>query len=96
MSACVFLYLHVFARSRLRQCLVARKTLTGTLCRALLIKCSVVLGCVILCFFLHPVTHVDPAFVAILGAVWLLVAFDLHRRFASLKVKLHQRSLRFS
>jgi Na+/H+ antiporter NhaD/arsenite permease-like protein len=35
--------------------------------RGLLIKCMLVLGCVILCFFLHPVTHVDPAFVAILG-----------------------------
>ena len=35
--------------------------------RGLLIKCCLVLGCVILCFFLHPVTHVDPAFVAILG-----------------------------
>eukprot|EP00282_Hemiselmis_andersenii_P021076 CAMPEP_0172043706 /NCGR_PEP_ID=MMETSP1041-20130122/26406_1 /TAXON_ID=464988 /ORGANISM="Hemiselmis andersenii, Strain CCMP439" /LENGTH=837 /DNA_ID=CAMNT_0012702151 /DNA_START=40 /DNA_END=2553 /DNA_ORIENTATION=+ len=46
--------------------------------RGLLVKCGVVLGCVILCFFLHPVTHVDPAFVSILGAVWLLIAFDMH------------------
>lgn len=35
--------------------------------RGLLIKCMLVLSCVILCFFLHPITHVDPAFVAILG-----------------------------
>jgi len=46
--------------------------------RALLIKCSVVLGCVIASFFLHPVTHLDPAWISIMGAVWLLVAFDMH------------------
>mmetsp|Transcript_27974 Transcript_27974/g.54629 ORF Transcript_27974/g.54629 Transcript_27974/m.54629 type:complete len:872 (-) Transcript_27974:555-3170(-) len=46
--------------------------------RALLIKCGVVLSCVIASFFLHPVTHLDPAWVAIMGAVWLLVAFDMH------------------
>uniref|UniRef100_A0A7S0HFN8 Citrate transporter-like domain-containing protein n=1 Tax=Hanusia phi TaxID=3032 RepID=A0A7S0HFN8_9CRYP len=46
--------------------------------RPLLIKCGVVLGCVICSFFLHPVTHLDPAWIAIMGAVWLLVAFDMH------------------
>jgi len=45
---------------------------------ALLVKCGAVLACVISSFFLHPVTHFDPAWVAILGAVWLLVAFDMH------------------
>ena len=46
--------------------------------KPLLIKCSVVLTCVIVSFFLHPLTHLDPAWVAIMGAVWLLCAFDLH------------------
>ncbi len=46
--------------------------------RKLLIKCGVVLACVIMSFFLHPVTHLDPAWIAIMGAVWLLVAFDMH------------------
>jgi len=46
--------------------------------RGLLIKCGVVLACVIMSFFLHPVTHLDPAWIAIMGAVWLLVAFDMH------------------
>jgi Na+/H+ antiporter NhaD/arsenite permease-like protein len=46
--------------------------------RGLLIKCGTVLTCVIISFFLHPVTHLDPAWVAIMGAVWLLVAFDMH------------------
>jgi len=46
--------------------------------RGLLIKCGVVLSCVIASFFLHPVTHLDPAWIAIMGAVWLLVAFDMH------------------
>jgi hypothetical protein len=30
------------------------------------------------------VTHLDPAWIAIMGAVWLLVAFDKHRFFLSL------------
>lgn len=38
--------------------------------RPLLIKCGVVLSCVIMSFFLHPVTHLDPAWIAIMGAVW--------------------------
>ena len=38
--------------------------------RALLIKCGVVLACVISCFFLHPITHLEPAWVSIMGAVW--------------------------
>ena len=46
--------------------------------RKLLIKCGVVLACVIMSFFLHPLTHLDPAWIAIMGAVWLLVAFDMH------------------
>lgn len=29
--------------------------------RPLLIKCGVVLACVIMSFFLHPITHLDPA-----------------------------------
>ena len=46
--------------------------------RKLLIKCGTVLACVITSFFLHPFTHLDPAWIAIMGAVWLLVAFDMH------------------
>jgi len=45
---------------------------------ALLVKCGSVLACVISSFFLHPLTHFDPSWVAILGAVWLLIAFDMH------------------
>jgi Na+/H+ antiporter NhaD/arsenite permease-like protein len=45
---------------------------------ALLVKCGAVLACVISSFFLHPLTHFDPAWVAILGAIWLLVVFDMH------------------
>jgi hypothetical protein len=41
-------------------------------------QCGTVLSCVIASFFLHPVTHLDPAWIAIMGAVWLLVAFDMH------------------
>lgn len=46
--------------------------------RGLLIKCGVVLGCVILSFFLHSYSHLDPAWISIMGAIWLLVAFDMH------------------
>mmetsp|Transcript_19342 Transcript_19342/g.30246 ORF Transcript_19342/g.30246 Transcript_19342/m.30246 type:complete len:284 (+) Transcript_19342:245-1096(+) len=46
--------------------------------KPLLVKCGVVLGCVILAFFMHPITHLDPAWISILGAIWLLVAFDMH------------------
>lgn len=46
--------------------------------RALLIKCGTVLGCVMVSFFLNPFTHLDPAWIAVMGAVWLLVAFDMH------------------
>ncbi|KAL3878959.1 hypothetical protein ACJMK2_031283 [Sinanodonta woodiana] len=49
--------------------------------RVLLIKCGVVLVAVILVFFLHsfiPAMHVGLGWIAILGAVWLLVLADLN------------------
>eukprot|EP00282_Hemiselmis_andersenii_P008207 CAMPEP_0114164598 /NCGR_PEP_ID=MMETSP0043_2-20121206/30753_1 /TAXON_ID=464988 /ORGANISM="Hemiselmis andersenii, Strain CCMP644" /LENGTH=410 /DNA_ID=CAMNT_0001261269 /DNA_START=156 /DNA_END=1388 /DNA_ORIENTATION=- len=47
--------------------------------KPLLVKCSMVLFCVVISFFLHAATHLDPAWIAIMGAVWLLIAFDKHR-----------------
>eukprot|EP00928_Gymnodinium_smaydae_P020959 TRINITY_DN18118_c0_g1_i3.p1 TRINITY_DN18118_c0_g1~~TRINITY_DN18118_c0_g1_i3.p1 ORF type:complete len:564 (-),score=65.70 TRINITY_DN18118_c0_g1_i3:30-1586(-) len=44
----------------------------------LLIKASAVLSACILLFFLHPVTHLDPAYVACWGAVLLLIMADHH------------------
>ncbi|XP_048185291.1 P protein [Perognathus longimembris pacificus] len=49
--------------------------------RILLIKCLVVLGFVILTFFLNsfvPGIHLDLGWTAILGAIWLLILADIH------------------
>ncbi|XP_054240735.1 P protein [Indicator indicator] len=47
----------------------------------LLIKCLTVLGCVILMFFLNsfvPGIYLDLGWIAMLGAIWLLVLADIH------------------
>ncbi|NXV48507.1 P protein, partial [Uria aalge] len=49
--------------------------------KILLIKCLAVLGCVILMFFLNsfvPGIYLDLGWIAILGAIWLLVLADIH------------------
>ncbi|KAM9301427.1 P protein [Morus bassanus] len=49
--------------------------------KILLIKCLTVLGCVILMFFLNsfvPGIYLDLGWIAILGAIWLLVLADIH------------------
>nr|XP_009664683.1 PREDICTED: P protein [Struthio camelus australis] len=49
--------------------------------KILLIKCLTVLGCVILMFFLNsfvPGIHLDLGWIAMLGAIWLLVLADIH------------------
>ncbi|XP_010611241.1 P protein isoform X2 [Fukomys damarensis] len=49
--------------------------------RILLIKCLSVLGCVIFTFFLSsfvPGIHLDLGWIAILGAVWLLILAEIH------------------
>uniref|UniRef100_A0A8C2U8Y5 OCA2 melanosomal transmembrane protein n=1 Tax=Coturnix japonica TaxID=93934 RepID=A0A8C2U8Y5_COTJA len=49
--------------------------------KILLIKCLTVLGCVILMFFLNsfvPGVYLDLGWIAILGAIWLLVLADIH------------------
>ncbi|XP_069899145.1 P protein-like isoform X1 [Dipodomys merriami] len=49
--------------------------------RILLIKCLMVLGFVILMFFLNsfvPGIHLDLGWIAILGAIWLLILADIH------------------
>ncbi|NXY71826.1 P protein, partial [Glareola pratincola] len=49
--------------------------------KILLIKCLTVLGCVILMFFLNsfvPGISLDLGWIAILGAIWLLVLADIH------------------
>ncbi|XP_054417957.1 P protein isoform X2 [Pteronotus mesoamericanus] len=49
--------------------------------RILLAKCLAVLGVVILMFFLNsfvPRVHLDLGWIAILGAIWLLVLADIH------------------
>ncbi|XP_016056198.1 PREDICTED: P protein [Miniopterus natalensis] len=47
----------------------------------LLAKCLMVLGCVIFMFFLNsfvPGVHLDLGWIAILGAIWLLILADVH------------------
>ena len=44
----------------------------------LLIRTGVMLTCVILGFFLHPVTHIDPVFVAIPGAIAVFFLDNSH------------------
>ncbi|KAM6316954.1 P protein [Aegotheles albertisi] len=49
--------------------------------KILLIKCLTVLGCVILMFFLNsfvPGIYLDLGWIAIFGAIWLLVLADIH------------------
>uniref|UniRef100_A0A8C8BIC8 OCA2 melanosomal transmembrane protein n=1 Tax=Otus sunia TaxID=257818 RepID=A0A8C8BIC8_9STRI len=49
--------------------------------KILLIKCLTVLGCVILMFFLNsfvPGIYLDLGWIAMLGAIWLLVLADIH------------------
>uniref|UniRef100_A0A803W3E4 OCA2 melanosomal transmembrane protein n=1 Tax=Ficedula albicollis TaxID=59894 RepID=A0A803W3E4_FICAL len=49
--------------------------------KILLIKCLTVLGCVILMFFLNsfvPGIYLDLGWIAMLGALWLLVLADIH------------------
>uniref|UniRef100_A0A8D2PAG4 OCA2 melanosomal transmembrane protein n=2 Tax=Zosterops TaxID=36298 RepID=A0A8D2PAG4_ZOSLA len=49
--------------------------------KILLIKCLTVLGCVILTFFLNsfvPGIYLDLGWIAMLGALWLLVLADIH------------------
>ncbi|KAM6292552.1 P protein [Porphyrio hochstetteri] len=49
--------------------------------KILLIKCLTVLGCVILTFFLNsfvPGIYLDLGWIAMLGAIWLLVLADIH------------------
>uniref|UniRef100_A0A669Q692 OCA2 melanosomal transmembrane protein n=1 Tax=Phasianus colchicus TaxID=9054 RepID=A0A669Q692_PHACC len=49
--------------------------------KILLIKCLTVLGCVILMFFINsfvPGVYLDLGWIAILGAIWLLVLADIH------------------
>ncbi|XP_064931323.1 P protein isoform X1 [Columba livia] len=49
--------------------------------KILLIKCLAVLGCVILMFFLNsfvPGIYLDLGWIAMLGAIWLLVLADIH------------------
>ncbi|XP_075391669.1 P protein [Tenrec ecaudatus] len=49
--------------------------------RTLLIKCSMVLGMVIFMFFLNsfvPGIHLDLGWIAIIGALWLLILADIH------------------
>ncbi|KAL5011987.1 hypothetical protein ScPMuIL_010538 [Solemya velum] len=49
--------------------------------RWLLLKCSVIVGVVILLFFLHSFIsemHVGLGWIAVLGAIWLLVAADIN------------------
>ncbi|KAM6419960.1 P protein [Pluvialis apricaria] len=49
--------------------------------KILLVKCLTVLGCVILMFFLNsfvPGIYLDLGWIAILGAIWLLVLADIH------------------
>ncbi|XP_043548222.1 P protein [Chiloscyllium plagiosum] len=49
--------------------------------KALLVKCSIVLGFVIFMFFLNsfvPSIHLDLGWIAMLGAIWLLVLADIH------------------
>ncbi|XP_009929448.2 P protein [Opisthocomus hoazin] len=49
--------------------------------KILLIKCLAVLGCVILTFFLNsfvPGIYLDLGWIAMLGAIWLLVLADIH------------------
>ncbi|XP_009880402.1 PREDICTED: P protein [Charadrius vociferus] len=49
--------------------------------KILLVKCLTVLGCVILMFFLNsfvPGISLDLGWIAILGAIWLLVLADIH------------------
>ncbi|XP_067888891.1 P protein isoform X2 [Heterodontus francisci] len=49
--------------------------------KALLLKCSTVLGFVIFMFFLNsfvPSIHLDLGWIAMLGAIWLLVLADIH------------------
>ncbi|XP_078400941.1 P protein isoform X1 [Cetorhinus maximus] len=49
--------------------------------KALLVKCSTVLGFVIFMFFLNsfvPSIHLDLGWIAMLGAIWLLVLADVH------------------
>ncbi|KAM4699346.1 P protein [Discoglossus pictus] len=49
--------------------------------KILLIKCLSVLGLVIITFFLHsfvPGIHLDLGWIAILGALWLLILADVH------------------
>lgn len=44
----------------------------------LLVKAGLMLCCVILGFFLHPVSHIDPVFVAIPGAIFIFLVDDRH------------------
>lgn len=44
----------------------------------LLAKAGIMLSCVIIGFFLHPISHIDPVFVAVPGAI-LVFALDNHR-----------------
>ncbi|XP_069732151.1 P protein [Phaenicophaeus curvirostris] len=49
--------------------------------KILLVKCLAVLGCVILMFFLNsfvPGIYLDLGWIAIFGAIWLLVLADIH------------------
>ncbi|XP_071426197.1 P protein [Pithys albifrons albifrons] len=49
--------------------------------KILLVKCLTVLGCVILMFFLNsfvPGIYLDLGWIAMLGAIWLLVLADIH------------------
>ncbi|XP_017363990.1 P protein isoform X1 [Cebus imitator] len=49
--------------------------------KILLAKCLTVLGCVIFMFFLNsfvPGIHLDLGWIAILGAIWLLILADIH------------------
>ena len=46
--------------------------------RRLFVICSVILGSVILLFFLHAVIHLDPAWAALLGAVVMLTVTSPH------------------